>query len=108
MSYKFGQVSSMFDLLDNIVSTMTSDGWSTVRSYNLTHNSVSRVGGVLMKGKGDGNDSIYVEIGINPANFKEFILDSSAGADTNLEIWEQPRKYTAMVSCRGYSYYRIS
>ena len=44
----------MFDLLDNIVSTMTSDGWSTVRSYNLTYNSVSRVGGVLMEGKGDG------------------------------------------------------
>ena len=51
MPYKFGQVSSMFDLLDNIVSTMTSDGWSTVRSYNLTYNSVSRVGGIIVTGK---------------------------------------------------------
>lgn len=90
MSYKYGQVSSMFDLLDNIIETAALDGWTNIRSYNLTYNSVSRLGGVILKSTGDGNDAIYIEIGINPVNFTEFILDSSVGEDTNLQIWEQP------------------
>lgn len=90
MSYKYGQASSMFELLDNIVETAALDGWTNIRSYNLTYNSVSRLGGVLLKGTGDGNDAIYIEIGVNPDDFTEFIIDSAAGADANLEIWEQP------------------
>ena len=90
MAYKYGQCSSMFELLDAIVETASKDSWSVIRSYNLTYNSVSRQGGVLLKGVGDGNDAIYIEICINPNDVTEFIIDASAGSDVNLEIWEQP------------------
>lgn len=90
MAYQYGQVSNMFDLLDTIITVSAKDSWSVLRSYNLTYNNVSRVGGVLLKGTGDGNDSIYMEIGINPTDFTMFIIDSSAGSDVNLELWEQP------------------
>lgn len=90
MSYRYGQVTSMFELLDNIIDVAQSDSWEIKRSYNLTYNGTSRVGGVILRGVGDGNDNLYVHIGINPANFKEFIVDSSAGLDSELEIWEQP------------------
>ena len=90
MSYRYGQVTSMFELLDNIIDVAQNDSWEIKRSYNLTYNGTSRVGGVILRGVGDGNDNLYVHIGINPANFKEFIVDSSAGLDSELEIWEQP------------------
>ena len=90
MSYRYGQVTSMFELLDNIIDVAQNDSWEIKRSYNLTYNGASRVGGVILRGVGDGNDNLYVHIGINPANFKEFIVDSSAGLDSELEIWEQP------------------
>lgn len=90
MSYRYGQVTSMFELLDNIVEVAQGDSWEIKRSYNLTYNGASRIGGVILRGVGDGNDNLYIHIGINPANFKEFIVDSSAGLDSELEIWEQP------------------
>ena len=90
MSYRYGQVTSMFELLDNIIDVAQNDSWEIKRSYNLTYNGASRIGGVILRGVGDGNDNLYVHIGINPANFKEFIVDSSAGLDSELEIWEQP------------------
>lgn len=90
MAYKYGQCSSMFELLDAIVETASKDSWSVIRSYKLTYNSVSRQGGVLLKGVGDGNDAIYIEICVNPNDVTEFIIDASAGSDVNLEIWEQP------------------
>ena len=90
MSYRYGQVTSMFELLDNIIDVAQSDSWEIKRSYNLNYNGTSRVGGVILRGVGDGNDNLYVHIGINPVNFKEFIIDSSAGLDSELEIWEQP------------------
>ena len=90
MSYRYGQVTSMFELLDNIIDVAQNDSWEIKRSYNLTYNGTSRVGGVLLRGIGDGNDNLYIHIGINPVNFKEFIIDSSAGLDNELEIWEQP------------------
>lgn len=90
MSYRYGQVTSMFELLDNIIDVAQNDSWEIKRSYNLTYNGTSRVGGVLLRGIGDGNDNLYIHIGINPVNFKEFIVDSSAGLDNELEIWEQP------------------
>lgn len=90
MSYRYGQVTSMFELLDNIIDVAQSDSWEIKRSYNLTYNGTSRVGGVILRGIGDGNDNLYIHIGINPVNFKEFIIDSSAGLDSELEIWEQP------------------
>lgn len=80
----------MFELLDNIIDVAQNDSWEIKRSYNLTYNGTSRVGGVLLRGVGDGNDNLYIHIGINPVNFKEFIVDSSAGLDNELEIWEQP------------------
>ena len=80
----------MFDLLDNIVDVVQHDSWEIRRSYNLMYGGVSRIGGVLLRGIGDGNDNLYIHIGINPVNFKEFIIDSSAGLDSELEIWEQP------------------
>lgn len=80
----------MFELLDAIVDTSAKDSWSVVHSYNLTYNGVDRLGGVVLKGVGDGNDAIYMSIGINPHNITEFILDASAGYDANLELWEQP------------------
>lgn len=90
MSYRYGQVTSMFELLDNIIDVAQSDSWEIKRSYNLNYNGTSRVGGVILRGVGDGNDNLYVHIGINPVNFKEFMIDSSAGLDSELEIWEQP------------------
>lgn len=90
MSYRYGQVTSMFELLDNIIDVAQSDSWEIKRSYNLNYNGTSRVGGVILRGVGDGNDNLYIHIGINPVNFKEFIIDSSAGLDSELEIWEQP------------------
>ena len=90
MSYRYGQVTSMFELLDNIIDVAQNDSWEIKRSYNLNYNGTNRVGGVILRGVGDGNDNLYVHIGINPANFKEFIIDSSAGLDNELEIWEQP------------------
>lgn len=90
MSYRYGQVTSMFELLDNIVEVAQGDSWEIKRSYNLMYEGASRLGGVIMRGIGDGNDNLYIHIGINPANFTEFIIDSSAGLDNELEIWEQP------------------
>lgn len=90
MSYRYGQVTSMFELLDNIIDVAQNDSWEIKHSYNLTYNGASRVGGVILRGVGDGNDNLYVHIGINPENFREFIVDASAGLDSELEIWEQP------------------
>lgn len=90
MSYRYGQVTSMFELLDNIVEVAQGDSWEIKRSYNLMYGGASRLGGVIMRGIGDGNDNLYIHIGINPDDITEFIIDASAGVDTNLEIWEQP------------------
>ena len=90
MSYRYGQVTSMFELLDNIVEVAQGDSWEIKRSYNLMYEGASRLGGVIMRGIGDGNDNLYIHIGINPDDITEFIIDASAGVDTNLEIWEQP------------------
>ena len=43
MSYRYGQVTNMFDLLDNIVDVAKLDSWKVVRSYNLTYNKVNRL-----------------------------------------------------------------
>lgn len=90
MSYRYGQVTSMFELLDNIVEVAQRDSWEIKHSYNLMYGGASRLGGVIMRGIGDGNDNLYIHIGINPDDITEFIIDASAGVDTNLEIWEQP------------------
>lgn len=90
MAYLYGQATNLCALLEDVITCCTTAGWHIVTQSNVTYEGVSRVGQVLFKADGDGNDNIYTLLTINPEDFNVMILDAPAGYDSHLKFWEQP------------------
>ena len=90
MGYVYGQSTNLCTLLENIATACTDEGWIIVEQSDIMYEGVSRLGHVLFRADGDGNDNIYISLTINPEDFNVLILDGPAGYDANLKFWEQP------------------
>lgn len=90
MGYLHGQATNLCSLLDDIIALCTNEGWEIVLQEDVIYEEETRVGTVLLKAKGDGNDNIYSLLRINPDDFNVMILDTPAGYDEHLAYWEQP------------------
>ena len=90
MAYKVGYASTTYELLKEINTLMTNNGWAVLDSATTTFNGQTVPCYYVWQGSGDGNDKIYLQMKIYDDDHKKIALDSLAGFDNNLYYFEQP------------------
>ena len=90
MAYKVGYASTTYELLKEINTLMTNNGWAVLDSATTTFNGQTVPCYYVWQGSGDGNDKIYLQMKIYDDDHKKIALDSLAGFDKNLYYFEQP------------------
>lgn len=103
MPYTTGEATSVYDILEAIDDfVVTQAGWVKLDSKNQIYRDEERIGNVIWRASGDGNDKIYINIRI-PADGSGNImmLDSYAGYDDKLFYWEQPGSLQQWLKSEG-------
>lgn len=99
MSYITGYASNSYELLNKIDEILTKVGWETLDKRTSVFNGSTVNSYFVWKGKGDGNDNIYLQARIYDDIPTKIAFDSMAGYDEALYRFEQPGSLNQQLQC---------
>lgn len=90
MAYVSGEASSIYDVIEKLDELMVQVGWTQHMVQKVSYNNNDRLMHCIWEGTGDGNDKIFLQALVDTKTNARMYLDSCAGYDQYLMLWEQP------------------
>lgn len=87
-AYWMGEVTTSYDIVEHAQTLLNNIGWTTLDSSTTTYSGNIRVSYIVVRGQGDGNDNIYLQL--RAKDVSNVLLDSMVGFDNKLYWYEQP------------------
>lgn len=103
MSYVSGMASNIYDVIEEVDTLLQNVGWTREERRTSTWNGQTRTSYCLWRGRGDGNDRIYLQARIPSGQAQKMFLDSMTGLDPYLEYFEQPGSIQQWNKSYGYN-----
>lgn len=90
MAYVSGEASSIYDVIEKLDEMLVKVGWTQHMVQKVSYNNNDRLMHCIWEGTGDGNDKIFLQALVDTKTNARMYLDSCAGYDQYLMLWEQP------------------